>query len=167
MEKSAPQWKLVIAGPLTSAYATTLQNEVEKERIPRVEFVGEVTGEEKARLFESSDLYVLPTHSENFGISVAEALAHGVPAIVYQGAPWRGLNDHGAGWWIAPDVETLAWTLRSATSLTDNERQVIGERAHSWVKSEFDWAEISRRTSEVYRWLCEPDLPQPEMVHCQ
>ena len=87
-----PDWDCKIAGPLDSAYARQLQADVGREPASRIEFLGEVRGDAKAQLFRSADLYVLPTHSENFGISVAEALSHGVPSIVFHGAPWQGLN---------------------------------------------------------------------------
>lgn len=48
-------------------------------------------GEDKSRAF------VLPTHSENFGMVVAEALAHGCPAVASRGAPWAGLKTEGCG----------------------------------------------------------------------
>ena len=127
--------------------------------------MGEVTGQAKIRLFQNSDLYVLPTHSENFGISVAEALSQGVPSIVYHGAPWSELNEKRAGWWIEPKVDVLAQTLQTAMALTDEQREFMGRNAHKWVKSDYDWAKIGQRTSEVYQWLCHPDLLVPSDVH--
>ncbi|MEZ5591148.1 MAG: glycosyltransferase [Gammaproteobacteria bacterium] len=50
-------------------------------------------------MLESADLFVLPSFSENFGVVIAEALAHGVPVITTRGTPWKGLLQHGCGWW--------------------------------------------------------------------
>lgn len=61
-------------------------------------------------------------------MTVAEALAHGVPAIVSKGAPWSGLETHNCGWWIDIGKKPLAETLREAMSKTDNELSAMGER---------------------------------------
>ena len=119
-------WDCKIAGPLDSDYARKLKSEVDRDPSLRIEFLGEVRGEAKADLFRSADLYVLPTHSENFGISVAEALSFGVPSIVFHGAPWQGLNEQRAGWWIEPGTDRLAATLRTAMQSPDAEREAMG-----------------------------------------
>jgi glycosyltransferase involved in cell wall biosynthesis len=57
-----------------------------------VTFGGPRYGDEKVAVMQAADLFVLPTHSENFGIVVAEALACGVPVITTKGAPWEELE---------------------------------------------------------------------------
>ena len=158
-------WKLVIAGPTRSAYAAKLKADVESSALPRIEFVGEVTGEAKIRLLNSSDLYILPTHSENFGISIAEALAHGLPSIVYKGAPWSELDSRKAGWWIDTDAEVLAETIVKAMTLSDEEREMMGMNAQRWMQSEYDWKRLGVKTGEVYQWLCRRDTEKPAEVH--
>jgi 2-amino-4-hydroxy-6-hydroxymethyldihydropteridine diphosphokinase len=49
-------------------------------------------GEAKINAYQEADIYVLPTHSENFGMTVAESLAAGTPVITTNGAPWSGLE---------------------------------------------------------------------------
>lgn len=66
----------------------------------RVEFSGPLFDEQKWDAYRQADLFVLPTYSENFGMSVAEALAAGTPAVVVRGPPWDGLGKNNAGWWI-------------------------------------------------------------------
>jgi len=131
--------------------------------LSRVDFTGEVVGQQKQKLFESADLYVLPTHSENFGISVAEALAHGVPAIVTHGAPWSGLVDQRAGWWIMRDEGTLQEVLTEAMESSDSVRSEMGQNGRRWMQREFDWNVIGARMAHVYRWLSRGD-PRPEDI---
>ncbi|MCP4510172.1 MAG: glycosyltransferase, partial [Fuerstiella sp.] len=71
IESQFTDWNLKIAGPLGSDYSAQMIQLSSELQLKRVNFVGEVTGPEKAQTFFDSDLYVLPTHSENFGISVA------------------------------------------------------------------------------------------------
>jgi glycosyltransferase involved in cell wall biosynthesis len=153
IQSAFPDWNLKIAGPLGNEYSDQMVRLAEELQLQRVDFVGEVTGQTKAQTYFDSDLYVLPTHSENFGISVAEALAHGVPAIVFHGAPWSPLNEKQAGWWIAPGIDTLADTLRQAMTLNDDQRQQMGRNGHHWMRSEYDWQVIGRKMAQIYRWI--------------
>jgi glycosyltransferase involved in cell wall biosynthesis len=148
-----PDWQLKIAGPLNSRYAQGLQAEIQNRRIPRVEFVGELLGEAKKQAFLDADLYVLPTHSENFGISVAEALAHGVPAIVTEGAPWSGLATKNAGWWIPLEQNSLIKALNDAMSLPAAQLSEMGSCGRQWMLRDFGWDRIGRQMTAVYFWL--------------
>lgn len=146
-------WDLQIAGPKDHAFANEMMALRDALGLENVVFIGEVLGAAKSRTFVNADLYVLPTHSENFGISVAEALAHSVPAIVFEGAPWSGLNEKDAGWWLPHSVEGLTETLRTALSASDERRAEMGRNGRRWVEQEFDWNVVGRRMAAVYRWL--------------
>lgn len=156
-------WELQIAGPKNHAFAEEMEALSERFRLSNVKFIGEVIGSAKTKTFANADLYVLPTHSENFGISVAEALAHGVPGIVFEGAPWSGLNEHKAGWWIPRSLDGLTETLRTAIESTDELRFAMGRNGRDWVEKEFDWSVVGRRMADVYRWLVHGGT-QPEDV---
>ena len=132
--------------------------------LTRIDFVGELIGEAKRRTWLDTDLYVLPTHSENFGISIAEALAHGVPAVVFHGAPWQGLNTRKAGWWIEPTPDALVETLRQAMNLPDMERESMGVNGRCWMQQAFDWNVIGRQMASVYNWLVH-NGQQPDFVY--
>lgn len=106
----------------------------------------------KWEAFRSADLFLHPSVSENFGISIAEALYAGLPTIATTGAPWRELQTHRCGWWIEPNsVEALTGALREAFALSDAERAVMGERAHALIEQNYLWPVIGRRMAEAYR----------------
>jgi glycosyltransferase involved in cell wall biosynthesis len=153
LSQKFPDWILRIAGPLNNSHAQQMMQLADRLSLKRVEFLGEVTGESKSQTYQDADLYVLPTHSENFGISVAEALAHGLPAVVFEGAPWSGLNCHDAGWWIEHGASPLRETLQSAMSAGDEQRDKMGQNGRRWMQREFDWPIIGQRMAGVYRWL--------------
>ena len=96
VESAFPEWDLVICGPDSGGYLPQLQQLVGMLGPARVAFVGPKYGEDKARLLSSSQLFVLPSYTENFGFVVAEALSAGVPAIVSKGAPWQELETRRA-----------------------------------------------------------------------
>ena len=98
--------------------------------------------------FAVASLFVLPSHSENFGLSIAEALANGVPAIVTDSTPWSGINSIGAGWCV-PWVEFGA-TLHAATSESPESLANRGSIGRRWVLREFSWANSARLLLDFY-----------------
>ena len=112
-------WRLRIAGPDEGGHWGQVERLVRQLGLgARVEYLGPVEGARKAALYREADLFVLPTFSENFGVVVAEALAHGLPVITTRGAPWADLETYGCGWWIEVGVEPLVVALREAMALT-------------------------------------------------
>lgn len=148
-----PAWRLVIAGPIDSEYARTLVERVDKERIPRTSFVGEVHADAKATLLRTASLFVLPTYSENFGIAVAEALAAGTPVAVSRGAPWSEVEPNGCGWWHPIGPEGALEALASATARPITELHAMGLRGRALVAERYGWRGVAHRMSRVYEWL--------------
>ncbi|MGH8433922.1 MAG: glycosyltransferase [Pseudomonas sp.] len=148
-----PGWRLVIAGRGEAAHVQEVKALANKLGVQRVEFPGPLYGEAKAQAYWSADLFVLPTHSENFGMVVAEALAHGCPVVVSKGAPWPGLQTDASGWWVANDIETLAATLDTAMQLPADELVAMGLRGRAWMARDYGWTAIGQKMDAAYRWL--------------
>ncbi len=148
-----PDWILRIVGPDEDEHRTELEKMAAQMKARRIVFGGPVYGAEKANILRESDLFVLPTRNENFGLAVAEALAAGVPAIVSRGAPWSGLETERCGWWVDRGVEPLLVALRVATAIPDAELRSMGRRGHSWMARDFGWDRIARDMQSVYNWV--------------
>lgn len=149
-----PDWELVIAGPDESGHAREVRSRITKHGLDvSVRLLGSIDGQAKWQLYQQSDLFVLPTFSENFGIVVAEALAMGTPVITTKGAPWEGLVDNNCGWWIDTGVEPLVKALRNATTISDETRSAMGERGRIFVGQSFAWDTIALKMEMFYRWL--------------
>jgi glycosyltransferase involved in cell wall biosynthesis len=148
-----PDWDLRIAGPDNGGYLPRMQALAAELKVQRVEFCGPVYGEGKLRIYREAELFVLPTHSENFGMTVAEALAAGTPAIVTRGAPWAALEQHGAGWWIEFGVDPLVACLEEALSRPREELAARGRRGREWMMHEFSWERVGVMMDQTYRWL--------------
>jgi glycosyltransferase involved in cell wall biosynthesis len=112
-----------------------------------------LSGTAKWNAYREADLFVLPSHSENFGMAAAEALATGTPAIVTKGAPWAGLTQQGAGWWPDVNVDSLAECLDTALRQPASELEAMGLRGREWMKEEFSWARIASMMQQTYRWV--------------
>ena len=111
----------------------------------RVTFLGVKTGAEKIRELRAADALVLPTHSENFGFAVAEALVVGTPAITTKGAPWKGLEAHGCGWWTDVNAASLRAALADCASRARVELAEMGARGRAWMLSDFTWRACAER----------------------
>ena len=78
-----PSARLIIAGSGDRAYTNSLQQLSQKlELQDSIEFTGFVTGEKKNRLLSNSWIFALPSHQENFGVAVLEAIACGLPVVI-------------------------------------------------------------------------------------
>jgi glycosyltransferase involved in cell wall biosynthesis len=147
-------WQLQIAGPDEDGHQRELQQLISAAGLSEViSFVGTLQGEHKTQAFLQSDLFILPTHSENFGIAIAEALAHGIPVITTHGAPWEALQTHRCGWWVPVTSEGIAAALNEAIQLDERERTLMGIRGRDWMEQQFSWPRLARQMIECYDWL--------------
>ncbi|MFM8324441.1 MAG: glycosyltransferase, partial [Pirellulaceae bacterium] len=121
--------------------------------IDRVVWHPEVYGAKKEELYRSASLYVLPSHTENFGMTIAEALASGVPVIASRRTPWQGLETSRCGWWVELGVDPLVQALEQAMRLEAAERFRMGERGRKWIDEAFSWGTLGDLMADCYRWL--------------
>ena len=148
-----PNWDLVVAGP-DDGMVATLNAIIAERKIPRVRLVGEISGAAKYEFLSSVDLYVLPSHTENFGVTVAEALACGTPVVVSKSTPWGGVVANRCGWFAANDVDTLAATLDEAMGAPRETLREMGARGRDWIRRDFSWEGVGREMLAAYEWLC-------------
>jgi len=148
-----PDWKLEIAGKLDSAYADEMLLLAKSLNVERIEFMGEVLGDDKIRFLSRAKLFVLPSFSENFGIAIAEALAHGTPVITTVHTPWFELENKQCGWCIEATENALTITMEQALSLSDQQLESMGKNGRVWMEQDFSWAVITEKMEAVYQWL--------------
>ena len=145
-------WELVIAGP-DCGMLEELKRIVAEGKIPRVSFLGEINGPAKYEFLARGDIYVLPSDTENFGVTVAEALVSGTPVIASQGTPWQGLERERCGRWVPVGVEPLAAALKEMMAMSDGERAAMGARGRAWIQRDFSWKGIGAQMKAAYAWL--------------
>ena len=154
-------WRLVVAGPDEEGHRAELERQVGAAGLGgAVSFTGPVEESAKWDLYREADLFVLPTHSENFGIVVAEALAAGLPVLTTRGAPWRALETERCGWWTDVGAEPVAAALREATAAPPDALRAMGERGRAYVRAELSWERSAAEHLALYRWLL-GDGPRP------
>lgn len=153
LQHKHPEWDLVIAGKDETSYLSVCRQLVQDLGLERVSFPGPVYGDAKSVAYRAADLFVLPSHSENFGLVVAEALAHGCPVVVSKGAPWQKLGEHDCGWWTDISVPALTSTLDMAMSCSPEGLVRMGENGRSWMEREFSWEHAAESMQSAYEWL--------------
>lgn len=143
--------ELLVAGAGEPQYEAELKELTERLGIARLaRFLGWVDGPEKDALFQSSDVFVLASHTENFGVAAAEALAAGLPVILSShvgiAAEVAGAS---AGLIVDRDPDDLARALWSLAC--DRVRRArMGERAARLASERFSWGSAARGMAAFY-----------------
>ena len=153
--KAQPKgWRMRIVGPDEAGHRREIEDMVAKAGLTEVwTFEGALDDKDKWECYRNADLFILPTHSENFGIAVAEALASGVPVITTTGTPWQGLTDTKSGWWIAPTASALADALQDACTLETSDLREMGNCGREWMLRDFTWKSVASRMTCAYNDL--------------
>jgi glycosyltransferase involved in cell wall biosynthesis len=144
-------WRLVIAGPDEAGHRREVEAAVAAAGLSQlVSFPGPVSGEAKASLLRGADLFVLPSHSESFGMALAEALAHGAPVLTTTAVPWPALEKRQCGWRVPPTADGLAEGLRVATARSPQALKAMGAAGRELIAAEFGWSRIASDFLSLY-----------------
>ena len=159
-----PNWHLVIAGPDLDGSRSQLERRIADDNLSAsVTLTGMLEGIEKNSALANSELFVLPTRSENFGIAIAEALAHRIPVVTTTAAPWLEIVERRCGWWVAPESAAIEAALRSATALSRDELAAMGARGRELIVEKYTWDAIGRQMARVYAWIARGS-PIPDCI---
>ena len=146
--------RLEVFGPAEDA-ATYAEARALAEQLPphvSVDWRGAASNATIVEAMARSDVFLLPTGGENFGHAIFEALACGVPALISDQTPWRGLSAQHAGWDLplsAPDAFVAA--LESFAALGDNERALWREGARACARAYLDASGGGRASAALIR----------------
>lgn len=142
---------LVMAGPDHTGFSATLKVLAQRLGIAdRVTWLGMLQGDAKWGAFYSAEVFCLPSHQENFGIVVAEALACGKPVLISNKVNiWREIESYGAGFIDMDTVDGTVRSLRRWLALDDGEYETMTERARQCFSSCFDVQRAAVRLLEI------------------
>lgn len=152
IHENFPEWSVLIVGPNEGQEQEKLERLIERKKIPRVQIKDGVYGDEKIDLMSKAGVFILPTLSENFALTVAESLILGVPVIASEGAPWKDLERYKCGYWVPIGVPALADGLRRFLSLDESCSIDMGLRGREWMQREFSWSSKAADTILLYKW---------------
>jgi glycosyltransferase involved in cell wall biosynthesis len=162
-------WELYIVGndmeyDKTTGYLKYLKSLSKKLKTERVFFLGEKTSDEKFEIYQNCDLFVLPTYSENFGMTVAESLAASTPVIVSKGAPWNEIEIKKAGWWIDINENALTECFRRAFKVKPEKLKEMGVNGNKWMNNYFSWNSVAKKMLNTYTWLNDRHSKKPDHI---
>ncbi len=140
--------RLDIYGSGDPSYVASLKTQIGSDS--RIVLRGHADDGRKALAFAQADLFVLPSHSENFGIAVAEALAHGVAVVTTTGTPWVRLDAMGCGRCIALERDDLATTIEN---LSTADLSAMGAEGRAWMQRDFSPKAMTDAFAALYRSL--------------
>lgn len=150
---SHPDLHLVVAGPDPTGWRATLESLAAALGIgARVRWPGMLAGDAKWGAFHGADAFTLPSHQENFGIAVAEALSCGLPVLITNRINiWREVDAAGAGL-VGPDTRAgTTDVLRRFLALDGYARRAMGERARQLFLDRFDVQRTAPALVDVIR----------------
>jgi len=144
-------WVMEIAGPDEGGHRARVERIVAAAGLQdAISFSGPFNWSAKARVFLGADLFVLPSHSESFGMAIAEALAYGVPVLTTKATPWAELENRGCGWQVEPTIDGIAEGLRLATRCDRETLHAMGMKGRAWVAAEFGWERVVNEFMTAY-----------------
>ena len=156
--------QLIIMGRGDNEYEAKMHQLVARHNLTNVEFAGFVNGREKFERLASLTALCVPSITENFGMTVTEALSVGTPVIASLGTPWQELNTKHCGWWVDNDVETLADTISQALSLPQDEIEKMGNNGKRLVNDKYRDTQVAAKMKQLYGWILKGSV-RPDFVY--
>lgn len=151
---SDPDWTLTIVGNDENNNASVMCGLIVSLGLSeRINYIGPAYGLDKEKLFINSDLFILPSYSENFGISIAEALCYGLPVITTNRTPWSLIKEYKAGWYIQPNIDDLIEALLEAFGMTHDELKQMGCNGKKLMDENFDSKKITKMAIDSVTWI--------------
>lgn len=142
LNKINDNWILNVVGPSEIYYKNKLKKKADILNIShKIFFFNEVDDLVKIDFYLNSDFFVLPSHSENFGLVIAESLSYKTPVITTIHTPWAEINKYDCGWCIDDNIESLTLTLKDAIMLNRKKINLLGENGYNYIQK-FDWSVI-------------------------
>ncbi len=134
-----PEVSLVMAGPDSKQWMPELKRLASELGVAdRIFWPGMLQGELKWGAFYASEAFILPSHQENFGIAVAEALGCGLPVLISDKVNiWREIRDDRAGLVDTDDDDGTYRNMNSWFEMPASERSAMGARASETYRRRF------------------------------
>lgn len=154
LRKELDGYQVIVAGEGEVEYVAELKRQIADYGLQDVvQLIGGVYGDKKWELFKSSDFFVLPTHSENFGLAIAESLASGTPVITTMGTPWEDLNTYHAGAYIDIGTNPLVDTMKRFLLLSKQDLEVMGRNGRKLIENKYSSTVMAQQMMQLYKSL--------------
>jgi glycosyltransferase involved in cell wall biosynthesis len=144
-------WILDICGPVDDNKYFKKIKLLKKNN--KINFIKPIYGDAvKIKLFKKYDVFLLPSHSENFGMVILESLARGLPVLTTTNTPWINIKKLNAGWIINSNLKYLTFALKKIFKSSENDLYIKSRNALKLAKK-YNWNNISKLYIKTYSQL--------------
>jgi glycosyltransferase involved in cell wall biosynthesis len=155
LKEHHPHWELLIAGPDEDGYRAVVERMIRELGVEScTTLVGSVAGAAKRDFLTSADVFILPSYSEGFPVSVLEAMACRVPVIGTHACNFAELETEAGGWLCAAESASVHKALAGALQGSDAERKERGQAARALVERRYTWPSIAATIQESCQQYC-------------
>jgi glycosyltransferase involved in cell wall biosynthesis len=167
--KTYDQCVLVLSGPDHNGYRATVEDLIRSWGMTQTVLLpGMVEGFKKKALISRSDIYVLPSYSEGFSVSVLENLAAGKPALITEKCNFPDVSRSGAGICVPPERGALSEGLRQLLDMSREDLTAMGARGRRLVRENYRLDTSVRKLITVYDCILQgraiPIEPKPAVL---
>ena len=142
----APDWHLLVVGIPAEFSVAELAGEVARRGLSGRASVHD--GTDAPPPYATASLFLLPSHDENFGLVIAEAMAAAVPVAVTDTTPWKDVQTRDLGWCVSWSNYPTA--LGQAIGCPGEELRRRGEASRRWVLDSYSWEKSAERLIRFY-----------------
>lgn len=165
--KEFPNWCLLVVGPDYSNYTKKINVLASDHMISdNIKVLGMLTGHDKQAVLGVSDIFTLPSYTENFGVVIGEAMAAGLPTITTTGVPWSEINSWNCGQQIELSHENLFNSMKSLMGQDENSLKTMSKNAKSLIKSNYSWSAQAEKFGQALNYVVN-SKPAPGVVFLQ
>lgn len=157
--RNHPDWHLVLAGPDSGYESTARQHVRESGMDSSVTFTGNLQDRQRLAALAVADVFVQPSFSEGFSMSVLEALTCGLPALITPGCNFQEAADAGAAVCVEPTTDETEQGLRQLIDVSADVRERMGRAGRNLIQEGYTWDSVARRTQSLYDWLLNGGQP--------
>jgi glycosyltransferase involved in cell wall biosynthesis len=144
---------LVMAGPDQTGWQAELQSLAKQLGIEqKITWTGMLSGDLKWGAFHAAEVLVLPSHQENFGIVVAEAMACKLPVLISNKVNiWREIATTGAGLVANDDLDGTTQLLQKWLAMSLDEQQTMQQKAKQYFTERLEIHKAAQSLVEVLK----------------
>ncbi|MEI6336268.1 MAG: glycosyltransferase [Methylococcaceae bacterium] len=145
--KKYPNIKLFIAGQDEGEEAN-LKNQIIRLGLEDKAFlIGPISGQDKIDFLANADLFVLPSHNENFGNVYVESLAAGTPVVASKNTPWQVVEDSNCGKWVSNTIDD---TSQAVLELLEKDRELMRINSKA-LANKYEWKNIAIQFKNLFQ----------------
>ncbi len=152
-QKTAEDWRLVIAGWDEGNYRHELEAIVHEFALSGVHFVGPQFGADKQNTYARAQAFVLPSFSEGLPMVVLEAWAHGLPVVLTPACNLPQGAAAGAAVETRAQPHAIACALDEIVTASPDALADMGQRGKRLVAARFAWPQVAHDMQSVYEWM--------------